>query len=57
LPASRGFSGTFSTLPSLVRIGLCAFPIFGSRVPERETRVIRRGIARAVQCPLIQDPI
>ena len=30
---------------------------FWSRTPDRETRVIRRGIARAVQCPLIQDPI
>ena len=30
---------------------------FGSRTPDRETRVTRRGIARAVHIPLIQDPI
>lgn len=34
LPTLRGFSGTLSTLPSLVRIGLCAFSILGYARPN-----------------------
>ena len=55
LPTSRGFSGTLSTLPSLVRIGLCAFSIYGHAPPDRDLHVMRRSIARTVHIPLIQD--
>ena len=43
LPTFRGFSGTLSTLPSLVRIGLCAFPILGHACPIGR-RVLYDGV-------------
>jgi len=43
LPASQGFSGTLSTLPSLVRIGLCAFSILGHACPIGR-RVLYDGV-------------